>query len=57
MKKHFMRFLRDDNGLTAVEYAIAGALISLALVVSFEVLGDNAATQISNLANAAKGTP
>ena len=39
MKQVIYRFFADDNGLTTVEYAIAGALISLAVIGAFTALG------------------
>ena len=39
MKKQVMNFLRDEEGLTAVEYAVAAALVSGALVLAFTNLG------------------
>ncbi len=33
-------FLRDEEGLTTVEYAIAGTLIGLAVVAAFTQLGN-----------------
>lgn len=39
MKEKIMSFLRDEEGLTTVEYAVAGALVAAAVVVSFENLG------------------
>ena len=32
-------FLRDEDGLTTVEYAIAGGLVGLAVVGAFQLLG------------------
>jgi pilus assembly protein Flp/PilA len=40
MKTKVMKFLQDEEGLTIVEYAVAGALISAAVVASFTLLGD-----------------
>ncbi len=39
MKHAFYKFLSDDSGLTTVEYAVAGALVSLAVVAAFTLLG------------------
>lgn len=39
MKEKFMKFLRDEDGLTTVEYAVAGALVAAAVVVAFTDLG------------------
>lgn len=32
-------FVRDEDGLTMVEYAVAGGMIAAAGVVSFQLLG------------------
>ncbi len=34
-------FLKDEEGLTMVEYAVAGGMIAAAGVVAFELLGTN----------------
>jgi pilus assembly protein Flp/PilA len=39
MKQTILKFIRDERGLTTVEYAVAGGLIALAVVVAFETLG------------------
>ena len=39
MKKQVMKFLRDEEGLTVVEYAVAAALISAAVIGAFTALG------------------
>ncbi|HEX8651852.1 MAG TPA: Flp family type IVb pilin [Pyrinomonadaceae bacterium] len=43
-------FLRDETGLELSEYAVAAALIALAVVGVFSTLGKNINTVISNLA-------
>jgi pilus assembly protein Flp/PilA len=43
-------FLRDETGLELSEYAIAAALISLAVLAAFTTLGGNIKTVINNLA-------
>jgi pilus assembly protein Flp/PilA len=45
------RFLRDETGLELSEYAVAAALITLAVVAVFGTLGTNINTVISNLAS------
>ncbi len=42
-------FLRDEEGLTTVEYAIAGTLIGLAVVAAFTQLGNAVGNAIDNL--------
>ena len=39
MKAIIENFLRDERGLTTVEYAVAGGLIALAVVGAFQALG------------------
>jgi pilus assembly protein Flp/PilA len=47
-------FLRDDSGLELSEYAVAAALIALAVVAAFTALGGNISGVINNLANTIK---
>jgi pilus assembly protein Flp/PilA len=39
MKQLILKFIRDERGLTTVEYAVAGALITVAVVAAFTNLG------------------
>jgi pilus assembly protein Flp/PilA len=50
MKKLVNTFLRDEAGLTMVEYAIAGALVAAATVTAFTLLGNNIIAKITALA-------
>ena len=43
-------FLRDEDGLTMVEYAVAGALIVGVAVLAFQTLGKNVADRITAIA-------
>jgi pilus assembly protein Flp/PilA len=43
------RFLRDESGLELSEYAVAAALIAIAAVGAFQLLGGNIKTAIENL--------
>jgi pilus assembly protein Flp/PilA len=50
------RFLADENGPTAVEYAVMLALIIVVCIVAITALGTNAHNTFSNVAlNAAVG--
>jgi pilus assembly protein Flp/PilA len=51
MLKYPVAFLRDDEGLTMVEYAVAGSLITLAAVTAFTTLGTNVAAKITQIAS------
>jgi pilus assembly protein Flp/PilA len=48
------KFLRDESGLELSEYAVAAALIALATVAAFQLLGSNITTKITDLANNVK---
>ncbi|MNG31634.1 Flp/Fap pilin component [compost metagenome] len=45
-----MKFIKDEDGLTIVEYAVAGGLITLAVVTAFTSLGTAITTQLGRLA-------
>jgi pilus assembly protein Flp/PilA len=49
MKKHVMSFLRNEEGLTTVEYAIAGGLIGAAVILAFGLLGGEVARIIDEI--------
>ena len=46
------QFIREEEGLTVVEYAIAGSLVSLAVVTVFTNLGTAVAGKIQDLIDA-----
>ncbi len=45
-------FVRDESGLTTVEYAVAGALISAGLVTAFTDLGEAVRLRIVSITDA-----
>lgn len=55
MKDKLMNFLRDEEGLTIVEYAVAAGLISAAVVLAFTNLGQTVLGIINNLIDALTG--
>jgi pilus assembly protein Flp/PilA len=55
MRKQFLAFVRDEEGLTMVEYAVAGALISAAAVTAFTNLGQAVITKITAITTAIGG--
>ena len=57
MKNKIMAFLRDEDGLTIVEYAVAAALIVLGVAAAFAILGATVEGVIVNLDNAVNGLP
>ena len=55
MRKELLAFLRDEEGLTMVEYAVAGALISAAAVAAFTGLGQAVIDKITAITAAITG--
>jgi pilus assembly protein Flp/PilA len=39
LKNAVTKFIREEEGLTVVEYAVAGGLISVVVVAAFRALG------------------
>jgi len=52
MNKFLVDFLKDEEGLTMVEYAVAGSLITVAAVGAFTGLGAAIVTKIGALTTA-----
>ena len=52
MYEKVKNFLREEEGLTTVEYAVAGALVAAAVVLAFTALGTRVGVVISNLCQA-----
>jgi pilus assembly protein Flp/PilA len=46
----FSKFLKDETGLELSEYAVAAALVAVATVAAFQLLGTNIGTKINTLA-------
>lgn len=49
VKASVLKFVNDEEGLTAVEYAVAGGLVSLGVVTAFTNLGTAISGVIANL--------
>lgn len=49
LKAGILEFIRDEEGLTSVEYAVAGSLIALAVVAAFTGLGQSVGNAINRL--------
>lgn len=50
-----LKLKKKQEGLTMVEYAVAGVLVTVAAVAAFQLLGENIAAQITNIANVIGG--
>ena len=52
MVKHIVRFMREEDGATAVEYGLMVALIAAVIIVSVTALGTNIAATFTTVATA-----
>jgi pilus assembly protein Flp/PilA len=50
--KNIVAFMRDEEGLTTVEYAIAGGLVSAAVIAAFTQLGGQVSRIIDGIGDA-----
>ena len=57
MKQYVMKFLKEEDGLTTVEYAIAGGLVGAAVILAFTNLGTAVGTVIANIVGALNAAP
>jgi pilus assembly protein Flp/PilA len=55
IKASVVKFIKDEDGLTIVEYAVAGGLITLAVAGAFTTLGTNVSKQIGLLSTCITG--
>lgn len=55
MKEAIIKFLRDEEGLTIVEYAVAAGLITLIVVTAFSDLGKEVLRIIEGITTDLKG--
>lgn len=49
LKQFLIDFYHDEEGLTTVEYAVAGALVAAAVVTAFTNLGEEVGNTIDGL--------
>jgi len=47
LKQKLIAFVKEEEGLTTVEYAVAGTMITLAVVAAFRLLGGTVSTKIT----------
>jgi pilus assembly protein Flp/PilA len=57
MKNLVARFVNDESGAAAIEYAMIAALIGLAIAVGATTLGGAINTKLTNIGNTLNGTP
>ncbi len=51
------KFFQDETGLELSEYAVAAALVALAVITAFTTLGSNISTKITDLGDKISTTP
>ena len=51
MKKMIMNFLKDEEGVTAIEYALIAGLVAVAAIVAWTNLGTSVSTQAQGIAD------
>jgi len=49
MTKAIQKFLKDDNGATAIEYGLIAALVAVAIVGALTALGTGLTTLFTNV--------
>jgi len=49
------RFLRDEEGVTAIEYGLIAALVALAIIAGARLLGTNLNTLFTTIATTLTG--
>jgi pilus assembly protein Flp/PilA len=55
IKASVVKFVKDEDGLTIVEYAVAGGLITAVVVTAFTLLGGAVNTRVRALCTAIGG--
>ena len=52
MKKLIVRFVKDESGVTAIEYGLIAGLISVVILVAVQLLGGSLEALFNQIANA-----
>lgn len=51
MRTLLSNLMRDESGVTAIEYALIAALIAVAAIAAFTIVGTNLSTTFSTVAS------
>jgi len=49
--KNLVKFIKNEDGATAIEYGLIAALVSVAAIGAMTTLGQNLSTTFTNAAN------
>ncbi len=52
MKTLFARFLKDESGVTAIEYGLIAGLVSVLIIAALQLLGGNLVAVFNSIAQA-----
>ena len=52
MKTLLVRFLKDESGVTAIEYGLIAGLVSVLIIAALQLLGGNLVAVFNQIANA-----
>jgi pilus assembly protein Flp/PilA len=55
MQKLLPRFLRDESGVTAIEYGLIAALIAVVIITSVTLVGTSLSTKFTAVSTAING--
>ena len=56
MKTLFARFMKDESGVTAIEYGLIAGLISIVILLAVTAIGDQLQIVFQAIADALAGT-
>jgi pilus assembly protein Flp/PilA len=52
--KHVLKFIRNDSGATAIEYALIASLIAVAIITAVSTVGGKVSTVFTEVGNSLK---
>jgi pilus assembly protein Flp/PilA len=52
--KHLRNFIRNQDGVTAIEYALIASLIAMFIIVAVQVVGTKVSTVFAEVGNSLK---
>lgn len=55
MKEQIVRFLKDEDGATAIEYGLIAGLIAIAIIVALSTLGDELSQMFGRITTEVQG--
>ena len=50
MRKFFARYIKDESGVTAIEYGLIASLIAVAVITTVTLVGTNLTTTFNTVA-------